>query len=76
MSIDFGREICGNLAVAETREWLVNYRDHHSETQGNGWQMGVGSIEGVCISAYPEAAPFYLLCRGAKAIPMHKTSVT
>ena len=23
MSIDFGREICGNLAAAETREWLV-----------------------------------------------------
>ena len=23
MSIDFGREICGNLATAETREWLV-----------------------------------------------------
>lgn len=23
MSIQFGREVCGNLAIAETREWLV-----------------------------------------------------
>ncbi len=23
MSIEFGREICGNLDIAESREWLV-----------------------------------------------------
>lgn len=51
---------------------MVNYRDYHSDTQGNNWHMSVDSIgKGVCISAYPEATPFYLLCRGAKATPKH-----
>lgn len=51
---------------------LVNYRDYHGDTIGNGWQMEVQSIEnGLEISAYPEATPFYLFCRGATVTPMH-----
>jgi predicted glycogen debranching enzyme len=41
---------------------LVNYRDYHSDTTG-GWQMQVSPIEqGVCVTAYPAAVPFYLFC--------------
>ncbi|KAM3106100.1 amylo-alpha-1,6-glucosidase [Phormidesmis sp. 146-33] len=55
-----------------TLKAMVNYRDYHSDTQSNGWQMGIESVgQGVSISAFPEAVPFYLLGRGAKVTPMH-----
>ncbi|WP_017300932.1 amylo-alpha-1,6-glucosidase [Nodosilinea nodulosa] len=41
---------------------LVNYRDHHGNTQANGWQMAVESVaHGVRVTAFPAATPFYLL---------------
>jgi predicted glycogen debranching enzyme len=46
---------------------LVNYRDHHSDTQANGWQMRVEPInQGVCITAFSGAVPLYLLSRAAQ----------
>jgi predicted glycogen debranching enzyme len=55
-----------------TLKAMVNYRDYHGDTQADGWQMGVESVgQGVSVSAFPEAVPFYLLCRGAKVMPMH-----
>lgn len=43
-------------------EALVNYRDYHSDTFAGSWQMQVGKVDrGVCVTAYPEAMPFYLL---------------
>ncbi|MGV0024756.1 amylo-alpha-1,6-glucosidase [Phormidesmis priestleyi] len=51
---------------------MVNYRDYHGDTQANGWQMSVESVgQGVSVSAFPQAVPFYLLGRGAKVTPMH-----
>lgn len=51
---------------------FVNYRDYHGNTNGNGWQMEIETIEhGLKISAYPEATPFFLLCRGATITTSH-----
>ena len=43
MFLDFGREICGNLATAESREWLV--------TNGIGG-FGAGTIAGLLTRRY------------------------
>ncbi len=51
---------------------LVNYRDYHGSTSSNDWQMETKSIEnGLQISAYSEATPFYLFCRGATVTTRH-----
>ncbi|NJN01028.1 MAG: glycogen debranching protein [Leptolyngbyaceae cyanobacterium SL_1_1] len=51
---------------------LVNYRDHHGNTQGSGWQMGVEAIaRGIQIVAYPGATPFYLFSDRAEATLSH-----
>jgi predicted glycogen debranching enzyme len=45
---------------------LVNYRDHHSDTQAQNWSMNIVPINhGICITAYPDAVPFYLLSNQA-----------
>jgi predicted glycogen debranching enzyme len=51
---------------------LVNYRDHHADTQADDWRMTVDSVaHGVCISAHPEAVPFYILSPQATVSPNH-----
>ncbi len=51
---------------------IVNYRDYHSDTQGNGWQMTVEEISGgVRVLAYPDAAPLYLLTDRGNVSPVH-----
>jgi predicted glycogen debranching enzyme len=51
---------------------LVNYRDHHGDTQANGWQMRIEPIEqGISILAFPEATSFYLLSNAANIFPAH-----
>ena len=51
---------------------LVNYRDYHSATQANGWQMSIEPIEqGICITAFLGAKPFYLLSTAANLSPAH-----
>jgi len=51
---------------------MVNYRDYHSITQANSWQMAVESIDrGICITAYPGATPLYLLGDGTTATIAH-----
>ncbi|MEX0999022.1 MAG: amylo-alpha-1,6-glucosidase [Thermodesulfobacteriota bacterium] len=46
---------------------LVNYRDYHSTTQGNDWQMRVDEIDnGVRIIPYADALPFFLFTDKAK----------
>ncbi len=41
---------------------LVNYRDHHGNTRGDGRQMRVeGREHGLAVTAYNGAVPFYLL---------------
>lgn len=54
-----------------TLKALVNYRDYHGSTQG-GWQMAVAPVErGICITAYSEATPLYLLTDKGSASPEH-----
>ncbi|PSF35682.1 glycogen debranching protein [Aphanothece hegewaldii CCALA 016] len=52
---------------------LVNYRDYHQTTTGYNWKMDLKLIEqGVKITAYPSAIPFYLFSEDA-AISIHHT---
>jgi predicted glycogen debranching enzyme len=52
---------------------LVNYRDHHSDTQAQNWVMNVVPIDqGICITAYPDAVPFYLLSNQATISLSHE----
>jgi predicted glycogen debranching enzyme len=51
---------------------LVNYRDYHGDTQNNGWEMSIETIEGgICVMAHPLAKPLYLLSDGASATIAH-----
>ncbi len=51
---------------------LVNYRDHHSETQGRGWRMQVMKVaHGICVSPFPTAASLYLLADQGVMQPKH-----
>jgi predicted glycogen debranching enzyme len=51
---------------------MINYRDYHSNTNGNGWQMEIDPIDyGIRVCAFPQATPLYLFGRGADIIPMH-----
>ncbi|MBE9001712.1 amylo-alpha-1,6-glucosidase [Nostoc sp. LEGE 12447] len=51
-----------------TLKAMVNYRDYHSDTQSNGWKMSIEEVEqGICVTAYPGAAPVYLLSDGGSA---------
>ncbi|MBD1846511.1 amylo-alpha-1,6-glucosidase [Cyanobacteria bacterium FACHB-63] len=55
-----------------TFKTFINYRDYHGNTSGNDWQMKTEAIgNGLQVSAHPEAAPFYLFCRGATMTPAH-----
>lgn len=55
-----------------TFKTFVNYRDYHGNTNGNGWQMEIDEIEhGLKLSAYPDATPFFLICRGASVTAFH-----
>jgi len=51
---------------------LVNYRDYHSTTRGDGWQMKVEPVpRGLRVVAFDGARPFVLLARGAEVEPAH-----
>ncbi len=54
---------------------LVNHRDYHHNTHASNWSMWVDSVEqGVCIKAFPLAAPLYLLSTATKVAvssPIH-----
>ncbi len=51
---------------------LVNYRDYHGITQGEGWPMAIAPIEqGIAIQSHPDAAPLYLFGIGATIAPEH-----
>jgi predicted glycogen debranching enzyme len=52
---------------------LVNYRDHHSDTQAYQWQMDVDSVaHGICVTAHSDAVPFYVLSHQATISPSHE----
>lgn len=51
---------------------LVNYRDYHGSTHGDGWQMRVEPVErGLRVTAFDGATPFTLLSTTAEATAMH-----
>ncbi len=51
---------------------LVNYRDYHATTRGDGWQMKVERVSGgLRVAAFDGARPFVLLAEGAEAEPAH-----
>ena len=52
---------------------LVNYRDHHSVTNADGWHMQVSPVtHGLYLRAFGGAEPFYLLTDAAQVIPQHE----
>ncbi len=59
--------------VALSLRVLVNHRDYHSTTRGNGWQMGVTPVDhGLRVDAFDGAAPVLLLAAGAEATRAHE----
>ncbi|HEX8871815.1 MAG TPA: glycogen debranching enzyme N-terminal domain-containing protein, partial [Candidatus Acidoferrum sp.] len=55
----------GGAPVELTCKVLVNYRDYHSTTKANGWQMRIEACaDGLRVRAFESAAPFFL--RSAK----------
>ena len=51
---------------------LVNYRDFHSTTRANDWQLDVQPVRnGLRVVAFAGATPFYLLSVAANAEPAH-----
>ena len=52
---------------------LVNYRDYHGTTQGEGWGMNIESLtNGLKIRAFDTATPFYVLSDSATVTPAHE----
>ena len=52
---------------------LVNYRDYHSATHAGDWRMKIDLIEdGVKVTAFDGATPFYLKCAGATCESKHE----
>ncbi|HLP90786.1 MAG TPA: amylo-alpha-1,6-glucosidase [Nostocaceae cyanobacterium] len=52
----------GNKPVNLSIKAFVNYRNYHSRTHAGSWRMNIDAVEnGVCITAFPGAIPFYLL---------------
>jgi predicted glycogen debranching enzyme len=58
--------------LALTLRALVNYRDYHATTRTGDWRMRVESVEqGLRVTAYDGAIPFFLLSDSAAAEPAH-----
>ena len=52
---------------------FVNYRDFHSSTHAGDWRMNISTLEnGVQITAFEGATPFYLLSTEATCEPRHE----
>jgi predicted glycogen debranching enzyme len=60
----------GNEAIALSLKALVNYRDRHGGTTAGDWQL-TAIDRGVCIRAFPDAVPLYLLSDfpGCQVVP-------
>ncbi|MDX2099220.1 MAG: amylo-alpha-1,6-glucosidase [Leptolyngbyaceae cyanobacterium bins.59] len=51
---------------------MVNYRDYHGSTRGRGWQMSITPTDrGICVTAYPQAVPLYILSSQGTVVPQH-----
>ncbi len=57
----------GQEALSLSLKALVNYRDYHGDTHNNNWKMDIAAVAGgCCVTAFPDAVPFYLLTDGGK----------
>ena len=51
---------------------LINYRDFHSNTHAGNWRMKIDAVkDGLQITAFEDAIPFYLRSAGATVEPRH-----
>lgn len=63
----------GSRSVELELKALVNYRDFHSNTHAGDWRMKVEPVEnGIQITAFDGATPFYVLSADAKFEPRHE----
>ncbi len=67
----------GSGALQLSLKALVNYRDHHGATHGEGWAMQVTPLNapqpaGVQVLAYAGAAPIYLIADGGTCTAYHE----
>jgi predicted glycogen debranching enzyme len=63
----------GSQDVALEIKCFVNYRDFHASTHAGDWQMKIEALKnGVGITAFQDATPFYLLGAGAAVEPKHE----
>jgi predicted glycogen debranching enzyme len=54
---------------------LINYRDFHSNTHAGDWHMKIDAVKnGLQVTAFDGAIPFYLLSAGATIEPRHEWS--
>jgi predicted glycogen debranching enzyme len=52
---------------------IVNYRDHHGNTYAGDWQMCIEPLaNGLQVTAFDGAVPFYLLSDRAEVTPQHE----
>ncbi len=59
--------------ITLTLNAFVNYRDYHSDTRAGHWTMQIDPVEnGVCVTAFEEAVPFYLLMDRGTVVPTHQ----
>ncbi len=63
----------GSGPVALRVKALVNYRDYHGSTRGNGWQLCVEPArQGLTITAYDGAVPYHLLSDRGESETVHE----
>jgi len=63
----------GSGPLRLTVKALVNYRDFHSSTHAGDWRMRVEATEnGVQVTAFDDAIPFYVLSANAIFEPKHE----
>jgi predicted glycogen debranching enzyme len=63
----------GNGPLELESRALVNYRDFHSSTHAGDWRMRIEPVEnGVRVSAFDTAVPFYLRAAGSVCEPRHE----
>jgi predicted glycogen debranching enzyme len=62
----------GGRPLALTLRALVNYRDYHATTHAGDWRLRIEPCEqGLRVTAYDGATPFFLLSDSAVAEPAH-----
>jgi predicted glycogen debranching enzyme len=65
----------GSQSIELELRTLINYRDFHSNTHAGDWRMKIDAVNnGLQITAFEGAIPFYLLSAGATVEPRHDWS--